>query len=115
MLANRLVVPLALLQGVTGLLLIWKVGIDLFSTYWLLLGIALYLVALGIALGVSLPAVGRLIEMTSAPPPAPPPGSAPPSGPPPAVAALAARARQAGMVNSVLILVIIFLMITKPF
>ena len=113
--ANRLVVPLALFQAVTGLLLIWKTGIDLFSTYWLLLGIALYLSALGIALGISLPAVGRLIEMTSAPPPAPPPGSAPPSGPPPEVAALARRARQAGMVNAVLILVIIFLMVTKPF
>jgi uncharacterized membrane protein len=113
--ANVLVVPLALFQGVTGLLLIWKTGFNLFATNWLLVGIALYVVALAIALGISLPAVRKLIQLTSAPPPTPPPGAPAPTGPPPHVAALAKRARRAGMVNAGLILVIIFLMVTKPF
>lgn len=113
--ATLLVVPLAIFQGVTGLLIIWKTGINLFATYWLLVAIALYLVALFIALGISLPALRKLIPATSAPPPAPPVGVDPPKGPPPHVAALASRARRAGMVNAVLILVIVFLMVTKPF
>lgn len=113
--ANILVVPLALFQGVTGLLLIWKTGRDVFAANWLLVGIVLYVVALGIALGISLPAVRKLIQLTSAPPPAPPPGAPGPTGPPPHVAALAKRARRAGMVNAVLILLIVFLMVTKPF
>ena len=113
--ANVLVVPLALFQGVTGLLLVWKTGFNLFAINWLLVGVALYLVALGIALGISLPAVRKLIQLTSAPPPAPPPGAPAPTGPPPHIAALVKRARSAGMVNAVLILVIVFLMVTKPF
>jgi uncharacterized membrane protein len=113
--ATVLVVPLALFQGVTGLLIVWKTGINLFATYWLLVAIALYLVALGIALGISLPALRKLIPATSAPPPAPPPGAEPPKGPPPHIAALAKRARRAGMINAVLILAIVFLMVTKPF
>jgi uncharacterized membrane protein len=113
--ATVLVVPLALFQAVTGLLLIWKTGFNLFAINWLLVGVALYVVALAISLGISLPAVRELIQLTSAPPPAPPPGAPAPTGPPPQVAALVKRARRAGMVNAVLILVIIFLMVTKPF
>jgi uncharacterized membrane protein len=113
--ATVLIVPLALFQGVTGLLLVLKTGFNLFAINWLLVGVALYVVALAIALGISLPAVRELIQLTSAPPPPPPPGTPAPTGPPPHIAALVKRARQAGMVNAVLILVIIFLMVTKPF
>src|SRR4029079_18972017 len=71
LLSTRLVLPLAIFQGVTGLLLIWKAGFDLFSTYWLLLAIVLYLIALGNALFVLIPTGQRLVEATSGPPPAP--------------------------------------------
>jgi len=63
----------------------------------------------------ALPTVNKLIAATSAPPPAPAPGAAPPSGPPPHVAALVKRGRQIGMIQAVLIVVIVFLMVTKPF
>ena len=48
---TRLVAPLAIFQGVTGVLLIWKTGINVFATYWLLLAIVLYVMALVLSLG----------------------------------------------------------------
>ena len=113
--ATRLIVPLAIFQGVTGLLLIWKVGYNIFATGWLLAGITLYLVLLGMNIGVGLPTVNRLIALTSAPPPTQPAGAPPPSGPPPEVAALVRRGRLLGMLSAAIILVIVFLMVTKPF
>lgn len=114
--AMRLILPLAIFQGVTGLLLVWRIGYNIFATGWLLAGIALYLVLLGINIGIGLPTASRLIALTSAPPPpATPAGSPPPSGPPPEVAALVRRGRLLGMLSAVLIAVIVFLMVTKPF
>jgi uncharacterized membrane protein len=112
--ATRLVVPLAVLQGVTGLLLVWRIGFDILSRGWLLVAIVLYLTALAISFGIMLPALRTLIPATSGPPPTPPAGSAP-AGPPPHLAAIARRARMAGFVNMALILTIVFLMVTKPF
>jgi hypothetical protein len=109
--ANRLVVPLALFQGVTGVLLIWNLGIDVFAHLWLLLGIVLYIAALAVAFGNQLPATRKLIELTSTPPPAPAPGAPAPSGPPPAVAALVRRVQIGGMVNVTLIVLIVILMV----
>lgn len=113
--ATTLIIPLALFQGVTGLLLVWKFGINLLTTYWLLVAIALYLVALGVSIGIGLPTVNKLIEATSKPPPAPEPGAPPSSGPPPHVAALVKRGRQLGVIQAALIIAIVFLMVTKPF
>jgi uncharacterized membrane protein len=113
--ATTLIIPLALLQGVTGLLLVWKVGFEILTRGWLLLGIGLYIVALVLSIGVGLPTVRRLIELTSAPPPAPAPGSPPRTGPPPHIAALVKRGRQIGMAQTALIVAIVFLMVTKPF
>ncbi len=42
---ERLVIPLALFQAVTGVLLIWTVGLNVFVHLWLLLGIVLYVIA----------------------------------------------------------------------
>lgn len=112
--ANTLVTPLAVFQGVTGLLLVWRIGFEILTRGWLLVAIVLYLVALSLAFGVMVPALRILVPATAGPPPAPPAGSAP-AGPPPHIVATARRARMAGMVNAVLILVIVFLMVTKPF
>jgi uncharacterized membrane protein len=112
---SRLVLPLAIFQGITGTLLILKLGLDLLTKGWLLLGIALYLTALGITFVVLVPTLGKLIEATSTPPPPPEPGAPPRSGPPPHLAALIKRGRSFSMLNAVLIVVIVFLMVTKPF
>ncbi|MEP7379185.1 MAG: DUF2269 family protein [Chloroflexota bacterium] len=108
--AHGLVTPLALIQGVTGLLLVWKDGFDVLWHVWLLAGIGLYLVALAVSFMVLYPSLRVLIPATSGPPPAPPAGGAP-SGPPPLIMATAARAKLGGQVNSVLIVVIVFLMV----
>jgi uncharacterized membrane protein len=113
--STRLILPLALFQGVTGLLLVWKTGINLFTTLWLLTAIVLYLAAIVVSIGVGLPTLNRLILLTSAPPPQPQPGDAPRKGPPPEVAKLVSRGRLVGMTQSVLIVLIVFLMVTKPF
>ena len=113
--ATTLVIPLALFQGVTGLLLIWKTGINLLGTDWLLVAIVLYVIALVLSIGFGLPTINKLIEATSAPTPSPPPGSPPPSGPPPHIAALVQRGRRIGYSQTALIVAIVFLMVTKPF
>lgn len=111
---ERLILPLALFQAVTGVLLIWKVGFDLFATHWLLLGIVLYIVALTIVFTNQLPYTRKLVEATKSPPPPPAPGTPPPSGPPPHIAAMIKRVQMGGMVLTVLLVVIIFLMAVKP-
>jgi uncharacterized membrane protein len=115
LISSRVILPLAVLQGITGLLLVWRTGIDLFATTWLLVAIVLYVIALAIGFGVLLPTASKLVEATSAPPPPPQPGEPPRQGPPPHIAALVRRARMAGTTNAILILVIVFLMVTKPF
>jgi len=115
LISSRVILPLAVFQGITGLLLIWKTGINVFATTWLLVAIVLYLIALAIGFAVLLPTASKLVEATSTPPPPPQPGEPPRQGPPPHIAALVRRARMAGMTNAILILVIVFLMVTKPF
>jgi uncharacterized membrane protein len=113
--ANRLIVPLALLQGVTGLALVWKLNINLFATYWLLVAIAIYVFLLALSIGVGLPTVRKLIEATSAPPPPPPAGAEAPKGPPPHIAAMVKLGRRIGMIQAASVITIVFLMVTKPF
>lgn len=115
--SDRVIIPLAILQGVTGVALIVALDIDLLNTRWLLVAIVLYLIALGYALGVQAPAARRMIELTSGGPPpgGPPPGGPPPGGPPPALVATARSLRLGGLVLAGLIAVIVFLMVLKPF
>jgi uncharacterized membrane protein len=112
--ASTLVTPLALFQGVTGVLLGLYVGVEVFQRGWLILSILLYLTALAISFLVLYPSLRVLIPATSGPPPAAAEAGAP-AGPPPHVIKARDRAKLGGMVNSVLILVIVFLMVTKPF
>jgi Predicted integral membrane protein (DUF2269) len=114
---TRLVLPLAILQGVTGVLLIWRLDIDVLDVktfLWLDVAIVLYVTAITIVLRVAIPNTRALIAATSAPPPPPVPGSPPPSGPPPHIAALVRRQQQFGMIITVLLVTIIILMVTKP-
>jgi uncharacterized membrane protein len=106
---KRLVYPLAVLQGITGLALIAIGNIPLFSTPWLLVGITLYVIALVYALTVQRNAVHHAIELTSAPPPA---GA--PAGPPPELMATVKKIQRGGMFLGLLIVIIVFLMVVKP-
>jgi uncharacterized membrane protein len=107
---NKLVYPLAIFQGITGLLLIIAAQIDVRAAPWLALGIVLYLIALVFALTVQRNALHHLIELTSTPPP---PGT-PPGPPPPEVMATVKKIQRGGMLLGLLIVVIVFLMVVKP-
>ena len=108
--SNRLVYPFAILQGITGLLIIWAASYPVTSTPWLLIAIVLYLFMVGYGLTVQRSALHRLIELTSTPPP---PGT--PPGPPPAeLISVAQRVRRGGMLLGTLVVVIVFLMVVKP-
>jgi uncharacterized membrane protein len=102
------VVPLAIFQGITGLVLIFLTGFNPFSQLWLGLGIVLYLIAITYALAIQGPTGKRIVELSSTPPP---PGA---SGPPPELMAAVKRARQGGMFLAALVFVIVILMVTKP-
>jgi uncharacterized membrane protein len=114
--SDRVILPFAVLQGITGVGLIYALGLDLLNTRWLLVGIVLYLIALGYSIFVQLPAARRMIEMTSGgPPTGPAPAGPPAGGPPPELLATAASLRRGGMILAGLIAVIVFLMVMKPF
>jgi len=106
-----LVLPLAMVQIVTGIGLIWFAPVDITKALWLDLSIILYVIALAIAYLNQLPVTARLIEATKNPPPPPPPGSAPTSGPPPHIAADLRRVQMGGMALTVLLVAIIILMV----
>ncbi len=108
--SHRLVTPLALTMPVSGLLIVWAAGYDLFTTRWLEGAIAVYIVAIGFAFMVLQPASAEVIRLGSTPPP---PGAAP-AGPPPELLAAVAKVRRSGMVLSLLIVVIVSLMVLKP-
>ncbi|HEX9551051.1 MAG TPA: DUF2269 family protein [Candidatus Limnocylindrales bacterium] len=110
--SNQRILPLAVVQGITGVGLIILGKVDLTRNAWLGIAIVLYLIALGYAYFVQTPTVKQVIEMTSAPPPPPTPGA--PAGPPPALRALILRAQRGGMLLAGLIAVIAFLMVVKP-
>ena len=107
---NKLVYPLAIIQGITGVLLIIAAQIDVGAAPWLAIGIVLYLIALVYALTVQRDAVHHLIEMTSTPPP---PGT-PPGPPPPELLATVRKIKRGGMFLGLMIVVIVFCMVVKP-
>lgn len=124
--SDRIVRPFAILQGLTGLGLIWSARIDLTKALWLDVAIVLYLVAIGYALFVQIPIGHRIVELsTGGPPPgaggaggpAVPAGEAAarPSGPPPELMAAVSSARRGGMFLAISIAIIVFLMVVKPF
>ena len=102
------VIPLAVLQFITGIALIWLTGINPFATLWLLVGIVLFVIVFSFNLFVGGPAVKKVIELTSAPPP---PGA---SGPPPELRAAIQKVQRGGMFSGLMITLIVILMVTKP-
>ena len=115
--AEKIVRPIAILQGVTGAGLIWAANIDLTKALWLDVAIVIYLVALGYALFVQVPVGRRIVELTSGGPPPPTSGGTPtaPAGPPAELLEAAGKARRGGVLIAILVTIIVFLMVVKPF
>ena len=112
---TRRVIPVGLTIPITGIGLIWSIGIDPFARHerWLAAGIILYLVAFTYAFAVQLPTVRRIVALTAGPPPGSPPAP-PPTGPPPGLLEAVGNVQRGGMLLSGLIAVIAFLMVVKP-
>jgi|HubBroStandDraft_6_1064221.scaffolds.fasta_scaffold311630_2 hypothetical protein len=106
---QRLVLPLAVTMALSGAGLIWTANINIFQTPFLLVGVILYLVALGVAFRILLPTTVRLVHLVEQAPPAAVPGP-----PPQAVMTLIRRLQMFGGLTTVLFLVIIFLMVIQP-
>jgi hypothetical protein len=113
---SRIVIPGAIVQGITGLILIGLLGINPFTDApwrWLLVAIVLYLIAIGYAIGVQRVNAEKMVHLTANMPPGPPPAGAP-AGPPPEIAATGAALARGGQILTVLIVLIVILMVTKP-
>jgi Predicted integral membrane protein (DUF2269) len=114
---SKIVVPGAIVQGITGVILIAIVsaqGTDLrvFGWPWLPIAIVLYIIAVGFAIAVQGPTAKRMVQLTGAMSGPPPAGS--PPGPPPEIAATARKLQQGGMLLTALVVAIILLMVLKP-
>ena len=113
---DKLVIPFALTMPVSGIALAVVLSIDWAKNAWLTLGLALYVVALVIAVFVQRPIVHRLIHMADgmrAAPAVAGPGAAA-AGPPAEFLRLTARVRTFGMILTALLIAIIVLMVWKP-
>jgi uncharacterized membrane protein len=112
---RRLVLPGAVVQGITGVALILIAGRDLTSSInrWLIAGIVLYLIAILFAAFVQARNAEKMVHLLKNMPPGPPPAGAP-GGPPPEIAATARKLQQGGMLLTVLIVAIVILMVVKP-
>jgi hypothetical protein len=113
-LARVQILPLALVQGLTGLGLIFTGNIDVMKATWLLVAIVLYLIAIGFAIFVQTPRAIRIIAMTTPPPGAPAASGPPAGGPPPALVGEITKVKRGGMLLIVLVTAIVFLMVVKP-
>lgn len=132
---RRIVIPAALTMPISGGLLVWSEGIDLAAARWLVLAIALYVVAVTYAILVQLRVVDRMIEIAGQMAAAGPvlaagpgaelarPFSAAPgalakasryASPGAEMAALGARARNGGLFLTLMVVVIVSLMAGKP-
>jgi uncharacterized membrane protein len=112
---RRLVIPGAIVQGITGVALILISGRDLSAAAnrWLGIAIVLYLIAILFATFVQAKSAERMVHLTANMPPGPPPAGAP-AGPPPEIAATAKKLAQGGQLLAVLIVLIVALMVVKP-
>ena len=114
-LARVQILPLAIVQGITGFGLIITGSVDVTKALWLLVGIGLYLFAIGYAIFVQTPLANRIIAMTTPPAGAPAPAGPPAGGPPPELMGMITKIKRGGMLLIVLVVSIVFLMVTKPF
>jgi len=108
--ARAVVTPVSISIAITGVAMILVRGWSTIAgtKHWLEVGILLYVIAVTISMAVMAPASRKLVALTSQPP-------APGQPPSPELPATARRIRLTGMALSALVVVIAFLMVTKPF
>jgi len=108
--AMKLVTPASISMAITGVLMVATRGYSniVGDRLWLGVAIVLYVIAIVFSVAVQAPAGRKLVELTSTPP-------APGTPPSPEIPATARRVRNGGMILSGLVLVIVFLMVVKPF
>ena len=111
---TRIVLPGAIVQGLTGLGLIVTLNLDVTSATWryLIPSIVLYLIAITFTVVVQAPAGARMVALTGAMSGPPPAGA--PAGPPPELVATARTLQQGGMFLTALVVIIVVLMVAKP-
>ena len=113
---RKIVIPGAIVQGITGVGLILITGwIPNLGTYlWLSIAIVLYLAAVLYAIFVQAPASEHMVKITAGGPPAGAPPAGAPAGPPPEIAATGKKLQRVGMFLTTMIVLIVILMVTKP-
>ena len=109
----RVVEPVAVFVFLMGLGLIWTREWNPFTTLWLGLAIIVFLITLAYSVFIQRPTINRMVEMTSTPPP-PPVEGYPQAGPNPDFVAASKHAARGGMLMTVLLGIILFLMVFKP-
>jgi uncharacterized membrane protein len=116
MIERKIVIPGAIVQGITGVGLILIIGLDITSSAWrwLIGAIVLYLIAVAYAVFVQAPASEKMVELTAGGPPTGAPPAGAPAGPPPEIAATAKKLQRGGMILTLLVVAIVILMVTKP-
>ena len=128
---RKLVLPGAVVQGVTGAFLIVIGGFDLTqqANRWLVAALILYAIAIVFAFAVQARNAERMVELTRTPPLIPAGGAlavgapalavgapalAGPPGPSPEIAATGQRLARGGMFLTGMITLIVILMVVKP-
>jgi len=120
-LEDKLVLPFAISMPFTGVFLIWFAHVNLLdrSGWWLAIAIVLYAIAITLAVAFQRPLVHRMVQLTAG---GPPPGAgsggpavgARPAGPPPELLATGKKIQRNGQILSILIVLIVLLMVTRP-
>jgi uncharacterized membrane protein len=86
---------------IPGILMVIKSPVWDFDQAWVMLSIALYVIALGVAHAVLIPSSKRMIELTQGPPT-------------PEVEAVGKRLAIAGTTNNLIVVALVVLMVWKP-
>jgi len=113
---RRIVIPGAIVQGITGVALIVIAGRDLTdpTNRWLIGAIILYAIVITFALTVQGPNTQRMAQLASGGPPPGPAATDASAGPPSEIAELDRKTRRGGMFLTATIVVIVVLMVVKP-
>jgi uncharacterized membrane protein len=109
---RRVVIPGAIVQGITGVILILILGVNPLTDtayHWLVPGIVLYLIAILFAIFVQARNAEKMVHLTANLPPGPPPADTMAE-----IQQTGKSLQRGGMLLSLLVVLIVILMVTKP-
>jgi uncharacterized membrane protein len=109
---RRVVIPGAIVQGITGVGLILILGVNPLTDaayHWLIPGIALYVIAVLFAIFVQAKNAEKMVHLTANMPPGPPPAELLAE-----IQTTGKALQRGGMLLSLLVVLIVILMVTKP-